>query len=103
MQMQSVQSISEQKEIGAVVGGDVLTARCHPDDEVMAKNILLSLHKAVPGRAWDLEIQSDSIRFWCDLHITFGCTMGSHELGKGHRAIKIRAEELVARIKAGAC
>jgi hypothetical protein len=101
MQTQTAQSITDQIEIMGLVDGVSLRATCHRADDQMAKAILAQLHAADKSRSWDLNIQSDAIQFWCDLSPTYGYKMASKELSKGYRNVKLRGQELVARIKAG--
>jgi len=103
MQMQSVQSITERREFCGLVDGVLLTGRSHPTDETWAKQMLLVLHRAVPSMSWELEIQSGSILFWCGLHPTFGYRMTAAQLNKGYSILARKGQELVERIKAGAC
>lgn len=101
--MQSVQSVTDKKEIVGIVDGVALSATMHPTDENLAKALLMQLHKADMRRTWTLEIQCDSIAFWCDLHPTYGYRMSSKELNKGFSVIRRRGIELIERIRGGAC
>ena len=83
--------------------GVPLSASFVPCDETFVKALLYTLHQAEPQRGWDIEMQDDSIRVWCDLHPTFGFQMRRMDLNKGFRNIGVKGQELVARIKANAC
>ena len=80
----------------------LLQATCGPADEILAKNILMTLYRVKPIQ-WDVEFQDDVIAFWCGLHPTYGYRLRFTELNKGLSVIRKRGQELVDRIEGGAC
>lgn len=104
MQMQSVQSCTEKVTVSGYADGEhgILTATCHPEDLTIAKEVLKTLYRAHQG-SWSVEFQDACVSFWSGLHDTYGYRMGRSEFGKGMKQVRLRGQELIARIKAGAC
>ena len=103
MQMSPVQSMIQKRRVMDVSSGVPLSASFHPADETFARETLRILHQADPMRGWDIELQDDAISIWCDLHPTYGCRVYRNQLNKGYSIIRLKGQELVARIKANAC
>ena len=103
-----VQSITDKVIVAGFTETDrnknlaYLQATCHPTEAVLAKEILKILYRVKPV-SWDIEIQDDEIKIWCGLHPTYGYKMSRVDLTKGYRNIRLRGQELVARIEANAC
>lgn len=99
------QSITDKIKIEGW-GGDgphkvMLSATCHPNEVVLAKEILWTLYNAYPC-FWDVEFQNDTINFWSGLHSTFGCRVRYKDLNKGLSIFRRKGKELIERIHCGA-
>ena len=86
-------------------GGDgpnkvLLSATCHKNEAVLARDILHTLYTTYPCY-WDLEFQNDTINIWSGLHSTYGCRLGYKDLNKGLSVIRRKGMELIERIKGG--